>query len=1067
MSSYWGLHTAADDSPILYRGVGLLREQLSPELADRLDHALGGGHNPELPGHLLDHLSRQGRGVGAFWSEQPHLAEWYSKYTMGSPAGSRWQPADYHVMMTSSGIPDDARQEMVGGMPIHVVRQRTPMQINLLNIRRARPHDLNNPVSYTYDNEFDDSGWVPLGGDPTDGIRYAQVVEADVADDLYRLAMPSQDAYDYAIMDSKRNTDNIPEQGSFYHGSNHEHQPGDILESVRARGDQDRLDYYQQSVGAPNHADWVWMYNHPAPATKYHKNVYQLEPLDEGPWVWNNIKRDDGSFRPTENDEDFPRLVSPRARVVRKLSPNEYAAAGKHLSDLYEKYRADSRTKTAMPAPLPQGIHFAPFQRGDNTSRLIQNTYPDITWEPGPGIAAHLPGHNAPVGHIEWLSDDDADEAEQYGEPTINPGEVAYINVDDALRRHSIGTALFDHAQAHEPRVHHSQDRTELGEKWIGHEQSRHPVMARRIAMPAIDAYDDHIKTQYRDAEQSVKPGPYFHATDQLLKPGDSILPLRDVQNKIPTAQGRQQNYSDMGYENHANWVWMMRHPAEVSNYGKYVYHVQPEVEGPWSWNNAAHYDGDDYSNHRYVSPRARVIQQIHPDEYGYYPLPDTDDDEQHTAARIAMPAPLPKGVFFRYHPELMWSPGVTAHAPGGKQIGSLEWYDDDHVMVDLGTRQPGEIDRIGVHPDYQGQSVATSMFDFAKQHEPRLHHSTELTDDGRGWSEYEKSRNARLAMAWQDWAPQIQGGCKSCTHKDDGNGSHGEYWIEHEPTGDPVPGDALAGGKLVSNLSFFHDVGRDGVPELYIAGIHTSSGHRNDGVAESLMRRMHKDHPNTRINPGFMTDDGQAFHDKMLGKEPDARGVVTAGRMGDPPPMTFEPFNTMWSNGIMARHAEDGRPLGHLHWYPDGEIETIRVHPELRGRDIAKHMLMHAATNPDTYEAEGGIKPSNHLTPEGRAFAQSLGHNPSDDEVTPAEGENEWAWKAVQKYVPLHVPYTGQNEDEMSRYVEQPWTPPTKTASASDGWPVWWRGKHRPGVEFDKRWHPNHPDHIPAPWDN
>lgn len=221
-------------------------------------------------------------------------------------------------------------------------------------------------------------------------------------------------------------------------------------------------------------------------------------------------------------------------------------------------------------------------------------------------------------------------------------------------------------------------------------------------------------------------------------------------------------------------------------------------------------------------------------------------------------------------------------------------------------------------------------------------------------------------------------------------------------------------------------------------------------------------------INPGSMTGQGRGFHDRMLEKEPDARNVVTAGKNGPPPPMTFEPFNTMWTNGIMARHAEDGRPLAHLHWYPDGEIETIRVHPQMRGRDIGKAILTHAASHPDTYEASDGIKPSNTLTPDGRAFARSMGHNPTDEEVTPAEGEDQWAWKAVNKYVPMNIPYNGQNEDEMSRYLDQPWTPPAKTASVDDeGWPVWWRGRHRMAGPFDKRWHPNHPEHITAPWDS
>lgn len=1204
MSDLWGLHTAAEDDwedpaqggpQTLYRGI------VVPSPVD---------------------LEGLAKSVGRNWTTDDEVSGKFSDPTeyRGIPStdshgmrGGEGPFVGVHLEGEWDGDPDSVDHDWHRVHPDeNEIRLKPGTQVKVRNVNYVYP-----------DAGWDDENILTDGPRDfhasTDGIRYAHIVEADVAEDLMRLAMPSRDAYDYAVMDSKRKADDIPEQGEFYHGSNHEHQPGDILESVSARGDQERMDYYRNSIGAPNHADWVWMYNHPGPATKYHKNVYQLEPLDEGPWVWNNIKRDDGQFRPTENDEDFPRLVSPRARVVRKLTPEEHAAAAAHMKAYYDSFRSDNSSvtaRTAMPAPLPQGIHFTPFERGDETSRLIQNTYPDVTWEPGPGIAAHLPGHSAPVGHIEWLSDQDADEAEQYGEPKINPGEVAYINVDDGLRRHSIGTELFDQARRHEPRVHHSPDRTELGEKWIGYEQSRHPVMARRIAMPTYYHYT---------YDPNFKLDPDFKPWNHYGDPSTAGHDGRPV-NKTP----------GLYVTPHADDKW------QGIDLGHRRYRV--ELDGP-----DAEDKGDDRGS---FIPGDKLnqytVKGVTPNQYWENKhSPEAQrrkwEERDKYYARIAMPQPLPKGVFFRYHPELMWSPGVTAHLPGGKQVGSLEWYDDDHVMVDLGTRKPGEIDRISVHPDHQGNSIATSMFDFAKQYEPRLHHSDTLTEDGEGWSAYEKARhaavtqslvdrlhnefhqwhkqrdrnsasykdwakygdpdagpisnwpsiesflkdrypaahrghhmgleqaqplldstmgdpdsydpqadprgwgrdssgrlvptegvklydtgpdavaqhgydpaeiaagmlllhnrahplradmaqedqarlndifdkrvkmqrnyeqrNARLAMAWQDWAPKIQGGCKSCTHRDDGNGSHGEYWIEHEPTGDPLPGDALADGSLVSNLSFFHDVGRDGVPELYIAGIHTSSGHRNDGVAEALMRRMHEDHPNTRINPGFMTDDGQAFHDKMLSKEPDARGVVTAGRNGPPPPMTFEPFNTYWSNGIMARHAEDGRPLAHLHWYPDGEIESIRVHPEMQGRDIGKHILAHAVMNPDTYEApHWGIQPSNHMTEAGRAYARSLGYNPPDEEVTPADNDvSQWGWTAVKDYVPLHIPYTGQNEDEMSNYLEQPWTPPQqRTASADDeGWPVWWRGRHRPAGPFDKRWHPNHPEHIPAPWDN
>jgi len=625
------------------------------------------------------------------------------------------------------------------------------------------------------------------------------------------------------------------------------------------------------------------------------------------------------------------------------------------------------------------------------------------------------------------------------------------------------------------------------------------------------------------------------------------------------------------------------------------------------------------------------------------------DRDVADDLMRLAMPNPLPQGVHFRYHPELQWSPGVTAHY-NGKMIGSLEWFDDDHIMVDLGSRKPGEIDRISVDPKHQGNSVASSMFDFAKQHEPRLHHSDQLTDDGRGWSEYEKSRNARLAMAWDEWAPKIKsdnGGCGSgeCDYFEGVGTKWAGYFIDDDKN------------NPVGSLSFSHYT-ENNKPHIGIRGIYTDKNYRNDGVAEALMRRLHEDHPGISIDPGGMSSDGQAFHDRMLDKEPDARGIVIssivrrdgeddvvdcpscrtesltddynhgghcpvcgqfnweynehrhgslriaglhgdlpenitfqhhpagfepfpdviqpnvpvsssyptvsahdgdrmighiqwrddghprrdneiwdlrvhpdyqrrgvatalfdwttdkinpdlkhsnnlsdegrafaeaedrrplaeeryeawrngqpmpkrfAGRNGDPPPMTFEPFNTMWSNGIMARHAEDGRPIAHLHWHPDGEIETIRVHPELQGRDIAKHILAHAATHPDTYEARQGIKPSNNLTNAGRAFARSLGHDPSDEEVEPADDDvTNWGWTAVDNYTPMHIPYTGQNEDEMNHHLDKPWTPPERTAAShSDSWPAWWRGRNHPNVPWDKRWNPNHPQHTPAPWDN
>jgi GNAT superfamily N-acetyltransferase len=114
-----------------------------------------------------------------------------------------------------------------------------------------------------------------------------------------------------------------------------------------------------------------------------------------------------------------------------------------------------------------------------------------------------------------------------------------------------------------------------------------------------------------------------------------------------------------------------------------------------------------------------------------------------------------------------------------------------------------------------------------------------------------------RLAMAWEDYKDKIQGGCRSCT-----DGWEGRYTV-------PQAGAFL-------NYTHGNHLGK---PAVHVQGIYTHPSNRNDGVAEALMRRLAEDHPGVPINPGYMTPDGQNFHDKMLEKEPTARELVTARR--------------------------------------------------------------------------------------------------------------------------------------------------------------------------------------------
>ena len=129
-------------------------------------------------------------------------------------------------------------------------------------------------------------------------------------------------------------------------------------------------------------------------------------------------------------------------------------------------------------------------------------------------------------------------------------------------------------------------------------------------------------------------------------------------------------------------------------------------------------------------------------------------------------------------------------------------------------------------------------------------------------------SRLAKLieAMAWDEWAPKIksEGGCAPCDYMEGIPAEWGGYSIEDEKN------------NPIGNLSFTHYT-ENNKPHVGIRGIYTHPSYRHDGVAEALMRRLHEDHPGIPIYPGGMSSDGQAFHDRMLDKEPAARELVTA----------------------------------------------------------------------------------------------------------------------------------------------------------------------------------------------
>jgi hypothetical protein len=189
--------------------------------------------------------------------------------------------------------------------------------------------------------------------------------------------------------------------------------------------------------------------------------------------------------------------------------------------------------------------------------------------------------------------------------------------------------------------------------------------------MPAVDAYDDGIPRPERPPDDTEIPvGPWYHATDYDLPDGTVLAPGGGKSNY-------EHVYQNPKRQNRADWVWLSRTPVDAQIWGKNVYEVQPDVEGPWPWN------GDPY---QYVAPQAKIVRRLGPDEVptsfarsaaqSLIVGPDDAYDEWQYFERQAEPQhDAPEGVDW-YHVSPHELPVGTTLAP---LRGETPWTDDPY----------------------------------------------------------------------------------------------------------------------------------------------------------------------------------------------------------------------------------------------------------------------------------------------------------------------------------------------------------------------------------------------------
>ncbi len=135
----------------LHRGVGLRKQDLPPELSQRIDTALEATPDPDLARHLLDYMNRNGEGMGGFWAHSkdgPWLAEGYSRRVHPSP----WEnnPADYSVVLSADWDGSGSIYDWDTDPDYRKLEPGTNVSVN--RVRLTAPGR---------------KGWIDLGGDPS------------------------------------------------------------------------------------------------------------------------------------------------------------------------------------------------------------------------------------------------------------------------------------------------------------------------------------------------------------------------------------------------------------------------------------------------------------------------------------------------------------------------------------------------------------------------------------------------------------------------------------------------------------------------------------------------------------------------------------------------------------------------------------------------------------------------------------------------------------------------------------------------------------------------------------
>lgn len=294
------------------------------------------------------------------------------------------------------------------------------------------------------------------------------------------------------------------------------------------------------------------------------------------------------------------------------------------------------------------------------------------------------------------------------------------------------------------------------------------------------------------------------------------------------------------------------------------------------------------------------------------------------------------------------------------EKIGELSWYGS-------GQRYP-EIQNVMVKPSHRRQGLATEMLRRAREIDPNLSHSTDLSDEGRAWRDAVGSKTAMPVGPTPDLTFEVKDG----TWRGEPSGKRWLY--------------AYVDGRRVGHLGWMAK------PELLVRTGDSTFGPgeiidvsvvdewRRRGIASAMFRRAQQDDPRVHHSHA-LTDDGRAWSQAVA-------SVMTAGRNGDlPEGIVFTdgklgPDGPGYNPSRWIKATLDGRLIARMSWDPPygmttegtphpARIDKVEVSPSYRRRGVAMEMLRRAR------EITPGLEHSEQLTGDGRAWRNAV--NPED----------------------------------------------------------------------------------------